>query len=182
MKMIGKKVVLRDAGMQDHELLQSLIYDPEIVKVTGGYGNAGLWTLRSGRSGYGPVASGGLRKIIADQEEEQTGIGMILLSHVDAENKTAEVYIKLLRAARGRGYGRDAVSVLVSCAFRELGLDHIYASILEYNTASRRLFESCGFQWEHTRKTRADQEGRCKNVCRYSICRECWQESWKVPI
>lgn len=174
MKMVGEKVVLRDVGAQDQELLQSLICDPEIVKVTGGYGSTKSFVVRSD---FGAGAFGGLRKIIADQDPEKTGIGILMLSHVDCESGTAEVYIKLARAARGKGYGQDAVSVLIAFAFEELGLNHLCANILEHNTASRRLFEACGFRWERTQKARADQAGRCKNVCCYGIWREHWRQS-----
>lgn len=175
MKLAGKKVILRAAGAQDGRLLQELIHDPETRKVTGGYRSAGPFIPQMDWFGSGTDASGVLRRIIADQTEKETGLGIILLSHVEEDSGAAEIYIKLVREARGRGYGQDAVEVLLFWAFQKLGLGHVCANILEHNTASLRLFEACGFRRERTQKTRADREGYCRTVYGYGLDRERWR-------
>lgn len=176
MKMAGKKVILRAAGAQDGGLLQELIHDPETGKVTGGYQSAEPFIPRMDWFRSEADASGGLRRIIAERTEEETGLGVLLLSHVDAGSGAAEIYIKLVREARGRGYGRDAVEVLLFQAFQELELRRICANILEHNTSSLRLFEACGFQKERTQTARADREGHCRTVYGYGLGRERWRE------
>lgn len=172
MKITGKKVVLRAVGAQDQQLLQSLVQDPKIVKITGGYPGAAVPMQPQAGFGPQPDPAGSLRCAIADREHAEEGLGILILSHVDPENRTAEIHIKLARTARGQGYGRDAVHALVSYGFQELGLQHICARILEYNTASRKLFEACGFRMEGTYRSRADRYGRCRTVCFYRITKE----------
>lgn len=163
----GGKVILRTAKMQDREMLLNLIRDPEIMKVTKGYQNPVTGRYLVGRFGSPEAPAGSVRRIIADQGDPESGLGIIMLSDLNKENRTAKMQIKLLRSARGRGYGRDAVDALVSYAFRELGLDCICSSILEDNTASRRLFEACGFQQEGIHESRADRNGHCRKICSY---------------
>lgn len=163
----GSKVILRAAGMQDQGMLLGLTWDPEIVKVTKGYRSPATGRYPRYRPGFLPVPAGGFCRVIADQKDPEAGLGIIMLSDLDQENRTAKMQIKLLRSARGRGYGRDAVDALVSYAFRELGLDCICSSILEDNTASRRLFEACGFLQEGIHESRADRNGHCRKVCSY---------------
>lgn len=165
--IMGSKVILRAARVQDQGMFLGLTWDPEIVKVTKGYQSPVPGRYSINRSGFLRVSAGGLRRIIADQEDPEKGLGVIMLSDLNKENRMAQIQIKLLRSARGRGYGRDAVNTLVSYSFRELGLSCICSNILEDNTASRRLFEACGFQQEGMHESRADKNGHCRKVCSY---------------
>ena len=110
-----------------------------------------------------------MRRVIADKERPENGLGIIILSDMDLENGAAEIYIKLAGIFRGKGYGQDAVNALVAYAFDRLGLSRIYSDILEYNTMSRRLFEKCGFRQEGFRRGRGFKKGSYRNVCVYSI-------------
>lgn len=169
MDAAGDKVILRGMKEQDRELLLNLVEDPEITKVTGGY-PCSLSCDRQMRWFCSlPESAGNLRGIIGDKESPAEGLGIIILSDVSSKYKTAEIYIKLIKSARRKGYGQDAVNVLVSYAFHELGLKQIYANILKHNLASRRLFEKCGFKQEGTYKSREYKEGRYRNVCKYEI-------------
>ncbi len=157
--------------MQDRMMLQDLVQDPDIVKVTGGYGSAvPRMRWRGGfRPFLAPDTPGILRRVIADRETPEKGLGIVMLTHMDSGNGMAEIYIKLAASARGRGYGRDAVDALVSHAFQELGLYQIHSSVLEHNTASRKLFEACGFWQENAHKGSVDGDGQCRTVCSYVI-------------
>ena len=70
---------------------------------------------------------------------------------MDERNGMAEIYIKLLKMVRGKGYGADSVNALVRYAFCELQLNCIRANILENNmnrTCNRtldRIIETISF-------------------------------------
>lgn len=165
--MTDNKVILREAGGQDLGMLLSLGQDPGIGKVTKGYRKPAFGARRRYSACFLPVPAGSLRRVIADREHPDEGLGVVMLTDMDADRKTAQIYIKLLPSARGKGYGRDAVNAMVSYAFQKLSLNRICSGILEDNTASRRLFEACGFQLEETRECRADQNGHGRKVCTY---------------
>lgn len=167
--VIGDKVLLRAIEEQDKEMLMNLSSDPEIIKVTGRYSYSASSDYQL--SGFYPVSSfaDSLHRIIADRNSPRTALGIIILSHMDLKNKAAEIYIKLMKSVRKKGYGQDAVNIMVSYAFHEFGLTCIYSRILEYNTASRRLFEKCGFKQEETYKSRIYRDGCCQNVCIYAV-------------
>ena len=115
-EITGRKVILRAEKTEDREMLLGLIRDPEIVKVTKGYQSLVPAVHSVDRSGFLPASAGSLRRIIAVREDPETGIGIIMLSDIDTESRTAQIQIKLLKTARRRGYGRDAVDTLVSYA------------------------------------------------------------------
>lgn len=170
MDITGHKVILRAIEEQDKELLLDLIKDSEISKVTRGYSRPVSYEhqLRWFRSPPDPV--NGVHSIIADREAPRVGLGIIILSNMDPIAGTARISIKLKRSVRQKGYGEDAVTALVSYAFQKLGLNHIYSNILEYNQASRRLFEKCGFNQESVHESRTGA-GHSRNVYLYGISR-----------
>jgi RimJ/RimL family protein N-acetyltransferase len=47
-------------------------------------------------------------------------------------------------SAQGKGLGTRVATMIHAFAFRQLGLDRIYASVMPANTASRRVFEKLG--------------------------------------
>ena len=169
MKIVGDKVVLRAMEGQDNDMLQILMEDQKAQKVIKGYACPLSCRRKKGCLSPLPHTAGSMRNIIADKRDPQAGLGIIFVSHMDFENKTAEIHIKLLKSARGNGYGRDAVNTLVSYAFGELGLSYIYGNILEHNIPSRRLFETCGFKQEGMHPSKTYQGSRPRNVCCYGI-------------
>jgi RimJ/RimL family protein N-acetyltransferase len=48
-------------------------------------------------------------------------------------------------AAQGKGLGTRFAIMVHAFGFAHLGLDHIYASVVPHNTASRRAFEKLGY-------------------------------------
>jgi RimJ/RimL family protein N-acetyltransferase len=59
------------------------------------------------------------------------------------------------RAAQGRGLGTRFGIMLHGFAFRALGLDRVYVTIVPANAASRRLFEKLGYQPDTSPAARA---------------------------
>ncbi len=51
-------------------------------------------------------------------------------------------------AYRGRGYATELARALVDYAFETMGADKIHVCCRVTNTASRRVIEKCGFQWQ----------------------------------
>lgn len=169
MEIIGNHVILRTMNDQDKYLLLDLSQDLASTKVTGGY--------TSPRSPMHPIrifyslqnSATHLPYIIADKKNPQTGWGIIILSHMDFDRKTAEIYIKLITSSRGKGYAQDAINTLVVYAFQELGLKHLYANIQEHNIISQKLCEKCGFKRECLQQSRSDSYGNHRNIFIYGI-------------
>ena len=85
-----------------------------------------------------------LRLMITSKTNEP--MGFIDLFDYDAHNMRAGVSIVLIDKHRQKGYGKDALSLLVNHSFKVLCLHQLYGNILEDNSASINLFESVGFE------------------------------------
>lgn len=76
-------------------------------------------------------------------------VGNVWLWEVDPRHGKAEVRILLGDpAARGKGAGTEALSLLAEHAWRGLRLSRLYAYVLAGNAPARRAFAKAGFQEE----------------------------------
>jgi RimJ/RimL family protein N-acetyltransferase len=74
-------------------------------------------------------------------------IGNCGAHEVDFRNRRAEVGIVIGEPdARGRGYGTEAMRLLLDYLFTALGLHSVMLLTYEYNLAARRSYEKVGFR------------------------------------
>jgi RimJ/RimL family protein N-acetyltransferase len=81
--------------------------------------------------------------------ERATGraIGNCGLHNVDYRNRRTDVGIMIGEPdARGRGYGTEAMRLLLDFAFTVLGMHSVMLLVYEYNYAARRSYEKAGFR------------------------------------
>ena len=81
----------------------------------------------------------------------------------DAYNKRAGVSIVLIDMYRQKGYGKDALGLLVKYSFNELCIHQLYGNVLEHNLASICLFKSVGFMKVGLKKDWRYHKGVYKN-------------------
>jgi RimJ/RimL family protein N-acetyltransferase len=72
-------------------------------------------------------------------------IGNIGLWGARPKDRCATLGIALGREYVGRGYGTDAMRVIVGYAFREMGLHRIQLGVAPFNPAGIRAYEKAGF-------------------------------------
>jgi RimJ/RimL family protein N-acetyltransferase len=88
-------------------------------------------------------------------------VGTIQLYHTDRRHRTAEFGLVLdNRKAWGKGYGSEAVRLLLRFVFRELGYEKVGLSAYEFNTRALALYEHLGFQHEARRRSAIYTDGR----------------------
>jgi RimJ/RimL family protein N-acetyltransferase len=75
-------------------------------------------------------------------------VGNIGLWGVRPKDRCATLGIALGREHLGRGYGTDAMRVIVGYGFRELGLHRIQPTVAPFNPAGIRAYEKAGFTEE----------------------------------
>lgn len=77
-------------------------------------------------------------------------------------------------AFAGRGYMREALSLAVTHAFRDMGLHRVEANIIPQNRASKALVKSLGFRFEGLAKNYLSIAGRWRDHERWSMTSEEW--------
>ncbi|MCL8007482.1 GNAT family N-acetyltransferase [Gelidibacter japonicus] len=88
-------------------------------------------------------------------------LGMIDLFDFDFKNRRAGIGILIQHFGdRQKGYGKEALQLLIDYSFKHLDLHQLYCNILEDNKASIKLFVNQGFEivglkkdWVYSNKT-----------------------------
>lgn len=73
-------------------------------------------------------------------------IGRCDICRVDWKARVAVVGILIGdKRYRGKGYGSDAMEVLIRFCFEEMNLNKVRLDVFSLNTGARRCYEKCGF-------------------------------------
>ena len=76
-------------------------------------------------------------------------VGNIWLWDINTTDRKAEVRILFGdEAARGHGYGTEAIRLLAHLAFDTMGLHRLFAYVFAINPRAKRAFENAGFRSE----------------------------------
>lgn len=97
-------------------------------------------------------------------------IGLVNLDGFDWPNGHTEIGIALISPAeRGHGLASEALTLLIRYAFDELGLNRIWARVIEDNKPSVRLFESLGFVSEGRLRQHVRRRGQYRDMLIYGL-------------
>jgi len=81
------------------------------------------------------------------KNETETAVGLIDLFDFDPKNQRAGIGIVIQSEAdRCKGFGKEALELLINYSFTHLQLHQLYANIGSDNVASSTLFSTFGFQ------------------------------------
>jgi len=90
------------------------------------------------------------------------------------KDRCATIGIALGRDYIGRGYGTDAMRVIVSYGFREMGLHRIQLGVAPFNPAGIRAYEKAGFVEEGRLRESVLHDGRWYDEVLMSVLDHEW--------
>ena len=113
--------------------------------------------------------------LIRTLEEDRT-IGLIGLDGIRWTHGDAWIGIGLgEREYWGKGYGTDAMRILLRYAFEELNLHRLSLSVFEYNPRAIRSYEKVGFIVEGSARQFLNRDGQRYDMIFMGILREEWE-------
>ncbi len=108
--------------------------------------------------------------------EDDKAIGMVDLSGFNWVSGDCFVGIGLgEREYWGKGYGTEAMNLILGYGFRQLNLHRVSLDVFEYNPRAIRSYEKCGFQHEGRARGALNREGRRWDLIFMGILREEWE-------
>jgi len=96
-------------------------------------------------------------------------IGVCRLSFINWQTRSAETGIYIKIEEEGKGYGTEALRMLVDFGFNQANLHRIKAGIRADNTASIEIFNKVGFEVEGTLRDSFFRNGRYYDTIVMSI-------------
>lgn len=111
------------------------------------------------------------------EKKDGTRIGWVA-HYISAPNfGWTEIGYAIVADERKKGYGTEAVQILVDYLFLTREIVRIQAVVNVEDAASQRALEKTGFRKEGTlRKSLWDSKGRWADGCLYSILRDEWRQ------
>ncbi len=152
MNINGKKITLRAIEEADLPALHKWANDPEIQYWLGGWHFP--TNMQDQKAWFSSLNVKSLNQRFAIEAPELGLIGTANLVDIDWKNRNAFHGMMLGDVdIRGKGYGLDTVMAIMRYAFEELGLNRLDGSMIEYNTASLKLYvDKCGWKVEGTQR------------------------------
>ncbi|MFI5617307.1 GNAT family N-acetyltransferase [Streptomyces sp. NPDC051567] len=147
----GRLAGLRARHAQDIAVLHAELYEDVATRSRA---DSRPWRPLSAPGGHSPYEPGPPSDAVAafSVVERATGAlaGEALLWGIDAHNRTAHLGMSLLPGSRGRGLGRETVTLLCRYGFTVRGLHRLQVDTLADNTAMIAAARSSGFALEGT--------------------------------
>lgn len=145
--LCGERVYLRPIEKEDLPILRAWANDPEIRRLTGEV----MPMSQAGAEQF-------LEKVKADEsrvwlvvvlKENDRVIGESGLLRIFYPWRTADLTIILgEKFSWGKGYGREAIRLLMDFAFGELALHRLSIGVVGFNERALRFYEKVGFKRE----------------------------------
>lgn len=102
--------------------------------------------------------------------------GIIGLSGILWNHGTAWLNIGIGREdQRGRGYGTEAMALMLNFAFQELNLHRVQLTVFAYNAGARAMYERLGFTQEGIYRQFLHRDGERHDMLLYGILRYEWR-------
>ena len=118
------------------------------------------------------IENGGPAFVIANASTGEY-IGQIDLANVDYRTRSADIGIVIgVPAYRSKGYGAEAINLLLNFAFIELNLHRVAIKVYDFNTRAVKCYEKCGFTVEGRLREAVYVNGVFHDVMLMSMLRE----------
>ena len=159
----GEMIRLRPIGPHDADAVWESVNDAEGNRLTG---TTRVFTRQEIDDWCTAVSSATGRidlAVTANGADEY--LGEIVLSDIDEVVRSANVRLAMRPGYRGRGYGTEAIQLMLGLAFDGLGLHRVELDVLSINTRATSLYENLGFRVEGRRRDAyRDGPGFCDGI------------------
>lgn len=175
--LTGEKVVLRSIRRDDLPLLCAFNNDVDVELAGGGDPPYPQSLERLTAEFEADASKGGRDGMKFAIEADGVFIGQCALFNVVETSQTCELGIAIGdKAYWGRGYGRDAVRLLLDYAFRLRGLRRVYLTVTATNVRGIRAYTACGFVEEGRLRRHVWGNGEYVDLVYMGILRDEWEE------
>jgi len=183
----GSSVYLKSLAMEDADAIQRNADDPELARDVASAGHfPHPYTMADALEFIQRAVS--LYPLMTDLHlgvwatSENALVGACALRGIDLRNKRAEIGYWIGKPHWGKGYGKNAVAVMLSYGFKALELNRVYCNAFESNARSIALLRSLGFVEEGRLRAHDTIEGKPVDSLSFGVLKEEFVKMQKVEI
>ena len=152
------------------------------------YGDEEIWHLTSWMSQ--PMQPAAVERLFKEREKssiddsfaihregEDEPVGAIGLSNISEANASADLSVIVGEAeARDQGVGTEAIRLILTYAFEELGLNSVALSVFDFNEAAIHTYENLGFEREARMREAIRRDDRFHDAILMRILAADWRD------
>lgn len=113
--------------------------------------------------------------------KDDTLIGFICLHTIEWNNRSASMAIGIgEQDYRGKGYGTEAIQLMLYYAFQELNLHRVGLDVISNNESAIEVYQNIGFIQEGVMRECVYREGHTLNRIFMGILESEWKEKWMI--
>jgi RimJ/RimL family protein N-acetyltransferase len=171
--IIGEKIVLRDFRQEDISGMRSWCNDPEVTRYLSSRYTAPIpWEQTEAElSRFLQGDAGGYNLVVADRESGRY-LGQVALFMIDHLSRKAELAIVMAPDSLGKGFGGEAMKLLLNFGFGQVNLNRIWLTVNAGNQRAIHVYEKAGFAREGVLRQDRYFDGQYEDVWIMSILRE----------
>lgn len=169
----GKLVRLREYRKEDINLKLGYINDSQVVK----YLESGIpypVTLNEELKWFESISAfKDSYRFAIESVEGSHYIGDCGINSIDWKNSVASVAIFIGdKAYRGKGYGTEAMEILLSFIFNQININKVRLNVYSFNEPAIKSYEKCGFKKEGVLRQEIFRDGRYYDTIVMGILRD----------
>lgn len=154
-KLVGDNIYLSPRSVDEDviEKFTEWLNDFETTDYIGR--SAQLTTLDGERKYFENTKEDAYSFFIIRNEDDQL-IGTVSLEQIDHINRRATLGIFIGdKSGRNKGYGTEAIGLILEYGFKYLNLNNIKLDVMEFNERAQACYKKCGFK-EYGRRRKAE--------------------------
>lgn len=153
-KLVGENIYLSPRHVDDEHLLTEWLNDFETTDYIGQSGR--LFTLKAQRKYLEEDVLGESIKFAIIPLNEEKMIGSISLEKINNINRVATLMVYIGdKEYRSKGYGTEAVRLILDYGFNYLNLNNIELELVAFNERALNCYKKCGFK-EYGRRRKCE--------------------------
>jgi RimJ/RimL family protein N-acetyltransferase len=174
-RLVGERIELRRHARENYRLYGEW------------YGDEEIWRLTSWAAS--PLSPSAAERLFEDREHSSTDdsfaihlkgkedpIGVVSLMNISEANASAELSVIVGDPDdRRRGYGAEAMSLLLDYGFEELGLNRVGLSVFEFNEEAISTYKRLGFREEGRLRGALKRDGAFHDAILMSMLESEWR-------
>ena len=174
----GEKVKLRAHKKEDIYKIHEFLNDAELKNI---YDTviAFPMTLEQVENEYNEdtVEKDGKYSFAIEHIETKKYIGSCIITEVNFISRVAKVGIIIGdREFLGKGFGTDAMKVLIKFIFEQMNMNKVKLELFSHNIRALKSYEKCGFKVEGVLREEGYKNGQYRDLVLMGILRKEWED------
>ena len=173
-KLIGDRIYLSPRNSEDIEKFTQWLNDFE---TTDYIGRSGILTTLNSEKKYLEENSSPEANFAIVKNEDDKMIGTVSLERINHIDRCATLGIFIGdKNFRSKGYGTEAIKLILEYGFKYLNLKNINLELLEFNERALKCYKKCGFKEYGRRRKCKFVDGKYYDLIEMDILKEEFNE------